>query len=138
VPTALEWRGRAADRIEIIQSKHRLAVDPSNSARYQIYPPGQRPDGASYRPEIPDAATLPMLPDPWTDYLTQIRMRRTSRPIDMDSTVDEIYAWADAASNDGTFEVTCAAMRAVPATFGSGRFVPSRLRMTESPGRMGR
>ena len=120
VPDGLHWRDpRNADGtkgdIEIIWRGHCYAVVwPSThpeGRQYHLYPRGCRPDGVSFIDQIPDAATVPVLPDAWVDHLTQNRITRTHRPIDMDASDDEINGWADETFNDGDGARMCAATR---------------------------
>lgn len=50
---------------------------------------------------IPAADSLPMLPDKWIDYLTDGRIKHSSKPIDMDTPGGEIIAWAQEHFRDG-------------------------------------
>lgn len=120
VPPGLHWRDpRKADGakgdIEIIWRGHCYAVVwPSihpEGRQYHLYPRGCRPDGVSFTDQIPDAAALPVLPDVWVDHLTQNRIARTDRPIDMDASDDEVNSWADETFNDGDAAAMCAASR---------------------------
>lgn len=103
VPRGLAFRGKIDKDIECIQKGHRFAV---------VWP-SKHPDGGTYRwfapesdlvdkgwvqnGEIPDARTLALLPESWLKYLTQDKMSAGElERIDMDSSVDEIYKWADA------------------------------------------
>lgn len=103
VPRGLAFRGKIDKDIECIQKGHRFAV---------VWP-SKHPDGGTYhwfapgapleqnqwvRNElIPDARTLPELPETWLKFLTQDKMSASElERIDMDSSVDEIYKWAEA------------------------------------------
>ena len=103
VPRGLAFRGKIDKDIECIQKGHRFAV---------VWP-SQHPDGGTYMwfapgvelfdgcwvqgGVIPDARDLPELPEAWLTFLTQNNMSAGDRErIDMDSSVDEIHAWADA------------------------------------------
>ena len=102
VPRGLVYRGKADKDIEIIQKGHRYtlvwpSVHPEGGI-YWWYPPGVRPDKEGKKVwdgVLPDARTIPILPDPWIDYLSHNRLIMPEDGlIDMDSTVDEVYAWA--------------------------------------------
>lgn len=103
VPRGLGFRGKIDKDIECIQKGHRFAVvAPSKhpgGETYHWFEPGYAliVDGWAADGTIPDARELPELPEAWLKYLTQGKMSagETDR-IDMDSSVDEIYAWADA------------------------------------------
>lgn len=115
VPRGLAFRGQAAPDIEVIQKAHRFAVvwpsfNPKTGTTYRLYSPsdwathGQALNGD----EIPDVATIPELPARWVDYLTQGRMRDSQRPIDTDSSLHDIEAWALDQFQDA--ETLCAVM----------------------------
>lgn len=101
VPAGLAFRGKAADHIDVIQAVHRFAVVfPSyhpSGGQYVWYRPdpkggmGTRVDALA---DIPDATTLPLLPDAWIDYLTRSRTRDEGVPMDMDTSSREIMSWA--------------------------------------------
>ena len=102
VKRGFEFRGQVDKDIECIQKKHRFAVVwPSvhpEGETYWWFPPGAplTQDGRkAWDGEIPDARQLPMLPDKWFDFLTNQGTKATEDRIDMDSSVAEIYQWAD-------------------------------------------
>lgn len=107
VPRGLGFKGKIDKDIECIQKGHRFAVVwPS------VHPGGTTYEwfwsedylrknfsvsGGSGGSEIPDARELPELPEAWLKFLTQGKMSAgESDRIDMESTVDEIYKWAEA------------------------------------------
>lgn len=102
VPRGLAFRGQCAKDIEIIRKGHRFAVVwPSihpDQGTYWWFEPGTVPDklGRSvWSGVLPDARTLPTLPDSWIDYLTSGRtIAVEDELIDVDSEVQEIYDWA--------------------------------------------
>lgn len=111
VPRGLAFRGQVDKDIECIQKGHRFAVvwpsyNPDSQSDYWWFPPGAdlSVDGrnAWNVGEVPDATQLPLLPDRWIDHLTQGRITAGEVEIDMDSSVDEIYAWADETLPEGT------------------------------------
>ncbi|MGY4709071.1 AAA family ATPase [Mycolicibacterium sp. CBM1] len=115
VPSGLAFRGQVDKDIEVIQKAHRFAAvwpsfNPKTETTYRLFSPqswsdhGQPANGD----EIPPVATIPELPARWVDYLTQGRMRDSARPIDMDSTLDELEAWALAQFRDS--DVLCDVM----------------------------
>lgn len=119
VPSGLAFSGKVADDIECIQKGHRFAVVPPSAhpdgGTYWWYPPGTEPisenrtvwDGA-----VPDAQSLPMLPASWIDYLTGHRQRAEHEDTkDADSSVDEIYRWADATLPGDDKTAPCGLMR---------------------------
>lgn len=121
VPRGMAFRGQVDKDIECIQKGHRFAVVyPSrhpNGNTYRWYAPGNSPigssesrssDGDSVRSvapapgnniselQLPDARKLPLLPKAWLSYLTNDLMRADDADIiDMQSSVGEIYDWAD-------------------------------------------
>ncbi|AZS12645.1 DNA primase [Mycobacterium phage DrLupo] len=104
VPRGLAFRGQVEKDIECIQKGHRFAVvwpsfNPDSQSDYWWFPPGTpltTQGRLAWTPgEIPDAKQLPLLPDQWIDFLTRGRMEAGKVEIDMDSSVDDIYAWAD-------------------------------------------
>lgn len=117
VPRGLAFRGQVDKDIEVIQKSHRYAVvwpswNPKTATTYRLYSPEQWAIGcagglAQPSDEIPHTTTIPLLPDEWVDYLTQGRMRDDDHPIDMDSTPDEIEAWALNQFTDGSEAVAC-------------------------------
>lgn len=102
IPRELAFRGKAAKDIEIIQKRHRYAVVwPSvhpDGGTYWWFPPGTKPDKAGrsvWDGNLPDAKTLPYLPDKWINFLSNNRLIMPEDGlIDMDSSVDEVYDWA--------------------------------------------
>lgn len=101
VPRGLAFRGKVAADIEVIQKNHRFAVvcpshNPKTGTTYRLYSPSQwaAHGQPANRDEIPSVTAIPVLPDRWVDYLTQGRMRNSARPIDMDSSLDALEAWA--------------------------------------------
>lgn len=114
VPRGLAFRGQIDKDIECIQKGHRFAVAP----------PSKHPDGGIYQwyeqndngewqlrsdnNEIPLATELPLLPEQWLSYLTQNKMSASDlERIDMDSSVDDIYKWADATFHGDTDTEMC-------------------------------
>jgi Zierdtviridae DNA primase len=102
VPRGYEFRGQIDDDIECIQKKHRFAVIwPSihpDGPTYWWFPPGVKPtekNRDAWNGEIPDARKLERLPQKWFDFLTQGGTEATEDRIDMDSSVDDVYQWAD-------------------------------------------
>lgn len=115
VPRGLAFRGQVAKDIEVIQKNHRFAAvwpsfNPKTSTTYRLYSPtqwaehGQAVNGDA----IPQPSALPMLPARWVDYLTQGRMHDSPRPMDTDSSLDELEAWALNQFQDA--ETLCAVM----------------------------
>jgi P4 family phage/plasmid primase-like protien len=121
VPRGLEWRGKIADNIDPIRKGwHYSMVWPSvhpdvNDVVWwfdRVAPTEENRALWSGRGEdLPDARELPIMPDAWIDYLTQGRMKFTDRPIDMDSSLDDIYAWADNAFHGDDDTEPCSKMR---------------------------
>lgn len=113
VPRGMAFRGQIDKDIECIQKGHRFAV---------VWP-SQHPDGGTYQwfnlqgeisSDIPDARELPELPESWLRYLTQDRMQASDvERIDMDSSVDEIYAWADSTFHGDSDTEMCTQMAKV-------------------------
>lgn len=110
VPRGLHFRGKAAADIEIIQKGHRFAVvwpsiNPDTGGTvYWWFPPGAPLTEAGkslWDGTVPDARTLPLLPDAWIDYLTHNRTTVADEPMDADSSVDDITAWAYATLGKG-------------------------------------
>ena len=102
--------------IEIIWRGHCYAVvwpsiHPEGRQYHLFHPRGCRPDGVSFTDQIPDAATLPVLPDAWIDHLTQNRIAEADQPIDMDASDDEVNSWADETFNGVDATAMCAASR---------------------------
>lgn len=121
-PMGLQWRGKAADSIDVIQPGHRFAVVwPSwhpKGGQYLFTQPGQAPDGTlpdmvGYRAtstklnaggyavtfqqdpiRIPEATSLPLLPDKWIDFLTRDRTEFVDKPMNMDVSVSDLEIWA--------------------------------------------
>jgi P4 family phage/plasmid primase-like protien len=115
VPRGLAFRGKIDKDIECIQKGHRFAV---------VWP-SKHPDGGTYtwfepnadltippaKVEIPDARKLPELPESWLRFLTQDKMSASDvERIDMDSSVDEIYKWADATFHGDSDTEMCSTM----------------------------
>ena len=102
VPRGLAFRGKVDKDIEVIRKGHRFAVVwPSihpEGGTYWWFEPGVRPDKEAksiWDGTLPDARQLPLLPDAWIDYLTNGRTEATDDElIDVDSSVDEVMAWA--------------------------------------------
>ena len=124
VPCGLAFRGQVDKDIECIYKGYRFAIvwpstNPDHGGEtYWWYPPGYPPAGRDTSPwdgsTVPKVSELPELPSKWVDYLTQGRMQSDDdSEIDMDSSVEEIYQWADDTFNasgvvdneDGTAEV---------------------------------
>lgn len=109
VPRGMAFRGQVAKDVECISKGYRFAVVwPSvhpEGGTYWWFPPGVAPDEAgraAWDGNLPIAKEFPILPEAWVDYLTQGKMRSTDDDrIDMDSSVDDIYAWADATFHGG-------------------------------------
>jgi Zierdtviridae DNA primase len=104
------FRGQVDKDIECISKGYRYAVVwPSLhplGKTYWWYPPGFAPieenRSAWSEGEIPDARHLPLLPEKWVEYITQNKMSAEEyERIDMDSSVDEIYKWAEATFHSG-------------------------------------
>jgi hypothetical protein len=102
VPRGLRFRGKAADDIEIIQKRHRFAVvwpsyNPDSQAIETWFPPGAPltlEGRGAWDGVVPDARSLPLLPDAWIDFLTQGRVKESDDPTDMDSSLQDLYDWA--------------------------------------------
>lgn len=103
VPRGMAFRGQVAKDIECISKGYRFAVvypsiHPSGET-YWWFPLGVVPNGDGrlvWDAVLPDARSLPVLPEPWLEYLTQNKMRANNDDrIDMDSTPQEIYQWCD-------------------------------------------
>lgn len=102
VPVGLAWPSKAdktAPDVDVIQRGQRYAVvwpsfNPKSGTTYRLYSPTQWAAHGQPSSEVPDPATLPLLPDAWIDRLTQNRMRDSPRPIDTDSSLGELEAWA--------------------------------------------
>lgn len=114
----LRFRGQVDKDIEIIQKRHRFAVvwpsinPDTGGTTYWWFPPGAplTDEGkALWDGNIPDARSLPVLPDAWIDLLTHGRVKESDDLVDMDSSADEIYAWADATFCDS--QTMCPHMR---------------------------
>lgn len=117
VPRGLAFRGKIDKDIECIQKGHRFAVVwPSkhpDGGTYRWFAPGAPLDLSGIGPveEIPDARTLALLPEKWLTYLTQNNMSAGDlERIDMDSSVDEIYKWADATFHGDSDTEMCSMM----------------------------
>lgn len=119
VPRGMAFRGQVAKDVECISKGYRFAVVwPSvhpDGGTYWWFPPGVAPDDAgknAWAGELPIAREFPILPEAWIDYLTQGKMRSADDDrIDMDSSVDDIYAWADATFHGDADTPMCAFMR---------------------------
>lgn len=122
VPRGLAFRGKIDKDIECIQKGHRFAVVwPSkhpDGGTYHWFAPGSplTKEGIGPVEEIPNARELPLLPETWLKFLTQDKMSASELDrIDMDSSVDEIYKWADdvlsGSEPDGTPIEMCALMQ---------------------------
>lgn len=117
VPRGLAFRGQVDKDIECLQKGHRFALiwpsfNPDSAATETWFPPGTplTEEGRKvWDGVIPDARTLPLLPDSWIDYLTRGRMEAGKVEIDMDSSVDVIYEWAY--DHFGTDQPICFRMR---------------------------
>ncbi|ACI12509.1 DNA primase [Mycobacterium phage Konstantine] len=126
VPVGLAFRGQVDKDIECIYKGYRFAVvwpsinPDTGGTQYWWFPPGVVPNEEGRKAwdgengDVPRVADLPLLPSPWLDHLTQGLMRADDdAEIDMDSSVEEIYRWADDTFNasgvvehdDGTAEV---------------------------------
>lgn len=115
VPRGLAFRGSAAADIEIIQKSHRFAVvwpshNPKTQTTYRLFCPQSWSEHGQALIGPPDVTELPVLPDRWVDYLTQGRMRDSARPIDSDSSLAQLSAWAERQFGDST--VLCDGMAA--------------------------
>ena len=119
VPKGLAFRGKVDKDIECIQKGHRFAVVwPSqhpDGGTYSWYPPGSDLTDPSVWVQtidnIPDARNLPELPEQWLRYLTQDKMLASDvERIDMESSVDEIYKWADATFHGNEDTEMCSMM----------------------------
>ncbi|AAN02162.1 DNA primase [Mycobacterium phage Barnyard] len=118
VPRGLAFRGQVSKDIECIQKGHRFAVvwpsyNPDSKSDYWWFPPDAdlTPEGRkAWRVgELPVATELPLLPETWLKFLTRGLMEAGKVEIDMDSTVDDIYAWAY--EKFGVDEAVCFRMR---------------------------
>lgn len=119
VPAGLMFRGQVDKDIECIYRGYRFAVvwpstnPDADGETYWWFPPGTTPDAEgrkAWNPDtddLPKTTDLPMLPDSWIDHLTQGRMPATADLIDMDSSVDELYAWADATFSESAGDAMC-------------------------------
>lgn len=115
VPRKLAFRGKIDKDIECIQKGHRFAVVwPSQHPDGGIYTWYEQNQNGEWQPrqgQIPDARTLPELPEQWLRYLTQDKMSANDlERIDMDSSVDQIYAWADATFHGDSETPMCSKM----------------------------
>ena len=97
VPGGLAFRGKASKDIDIISKGYRYAVVcPSvhpNGSVYLWYGKGNPPDGNGSH-NIPNPMELPILPDPWIDFITAGRVEFTIDEISMDLNSDEMVDWA--------------------------------------------
>lgn len=101
VPRGLAFKGQADRDIEVIQKNHRFAAvwpsfNPKTGTTYRLYSPQAWADHghALNGDEIPNVTELSVLPDAWVDHLTQGRMRDSARPMDTDSSLEELERWA--------------------------------------------
>lgn len=102
VPKGLRFKGQVDKDIEVIQKRHRFAVvwpsfNPDSQAVEAWFPPGAPLTTAGrsvWDGTVPDARTLPLLPDAWVDVLTNGRVRESDDEMDMDSPLADLYAWA--------------------------------------------
>lgn len=102
VPRGLAFRGKVDKDIEVLRKGHRYAmVWPSvhpDGMLYWWFPPSVDPDEngkGAWDGKLPDARKFPLLPDKWTDFLTNGRvLSPDDEVIDVDSSVQEIYDWA--------------------------------------------
>ena len=74
VPYGYEYRGQAADNIDVIQHTHRYGVvfpswNPDSKAQYYWYAPGSVPNGTDFAGDIPDVKDLALLPKAWFDHV---------------------------------------------------------------------
>jgi P4 family phage/plasmid primase-like protien len=119
VPRGLVFKGKADQDIEIIQKRHRYTlVWPSlhpEGGTYWWFPPGVAPnkDGKNaWDGEIPDARDFPELPATWVEFLSSNRIEMPEDGlIDIDSSVDEIYAWATDTFHGDDDSPMCSKMR---------------------------
>ena len=103
VPKGYAFIGKASSAIDIIQRAHRYAVvwpswNPDSDAQYAWWSPdGRRVESLD---ELPNVVELPLLspedPDThsWFKFLTRDGMQDTGEEIDMDMSVNEVFAWA--------------------------------------------
>ena len=119
VPSGLAFPGQVDSDIELIRKGHRYAVVwPSvhpDGTEYRWYPPGTEPisnNRGVWDGTVPDAHSLPLLPDSWIDHLTGHR-QRTDREHCKDSvsSVGEIEQWADATFYGDDDTQPCGLMR---------------------------
>lgn len=118
VPRGLAWRGDLGkgSNVEIIQKKHRFAAvwpsfNPKSQTTYRLYSPQSWAEHgqALNADEIPCPAEVAVLPRRWVDHLTQGRMRESPRPMDTDSSADELEQWALDQFQDAETMCTCIA-----------------------------
>lgn len=103
VPRGLAFRGKIDKDIEVIQKGHRYAVVwPSvhpEGGTYWWFPPGTVPSSAGrkiWNGSLFSAWELPLLPEPWIDFLTNGKVLATEDGlIDVDSSVQDVYDWAE-------------------------------------------
>jgi putative DNA primase/helicase len=112
VPRGLAFRGQVDKDIECISKGYRFAVVwPSvhpDGGTYWWFPPGLAPNEDNlpkwekdYNKAIPNSVELPELPKSWLDHLTQGGMKaKDTERIDLDSSVNEVVAWAEQNFND--------------------------------------
>lgn len=118
VPSGLVFPGKAGKNIDIIYRGYRYAVVyPSHhpeGGQYQWYRPGMNLDGTPAQMslvtqedpdggfrhqlvrdethgEYPSPGDLPLMPDNWVQFLTL--GKKTDRPMDVDSTIDDLDNW---------------------------------------------
>lgn len=127
-PAKYGYRGKAAEHIDVIQQGHRYAMAwPSrhpNGGQYTWFRPGHAPQGKGasgfaittarrYKSGgasqlrfvpvdvVPLVWTLPILPEPWVEHITDGFTLHEGYDIDMDSSVDEVWQWLEShALND--------------------------------------
>lgn len=119
VPRGLAFRGQADKDIEVIQKNHRFAVvspsfNPKTGTTYRLYSPEHWADHQALNDdEIPHPSALPILPARWVDYLTNGKTADHGQPIDTDSSVSQVYAWAREQFNEGSKDSACNYIREV-------------------------
>lgn len=137
-PAEYGYKGKIASHIDVIQQAHRYAmVWPSlhpSGGQYTWFGPGQAPQGQGaqgyaaqparryksggvsqlrfvQQEVVPLVWTLPLLPEPWVERLTEGYMRHEGHSIDMDSSVDEVWEWAEKHFNQDPEGEYCQRMR---------------------------
>ena len=119
VPRGFAYRGKIAADIECISKGTRFAVVwPSihpDGPTYWWFRPGSRLNKEGRKEwdqKIPKASELPLLPEEWLKYLTQGGMRADAKErIDIESSVQEIYDWADATFHGDDESPMCTRMK---------------------------